>query len=62
MSGAASGRILVWTLYPQEYSLDNESVIDGDLLGAWTLYNNTEVDMSRVVIKGMTGCIVFDTL
>jgi hypothetical protein len=62
MSGAASGRRQDWTLYQQGYTLGNESEIDGDLLGAWTLYNNTGVDMSRLVITGLTGGIVFDTL
>jgi hypothetical protein len=62
MSGAAFGRRQDWALYQQGYTLGNISEVDGRRLGAWTLYNNTGRAMTRLIISGLSGGILFDTL
>jgi hypothetical protein len=62
MSGAAFGGNKPWVLHQQGYTLGNVSEINGRLLGAWTLYNNTGVGMSALFIDAIVGDIVFDTV
>ena len=57
-SGEAAGT--GWTLAQQGFTLGNLET--GSVLGAWTLSNDSALDIERVVIDALAGNIVFDAI